>query len=576
MKYTLHFQKAYQQIIDVHIESQVEKGEVSFHLPAWRPGRYETQNFATFVFDASAKMEDGTEVPVSKTSIHTWQVDAPVDGKLHFTYSFFANLKDAGGTYFDEERILVNGITLLMYRKENMEDSCEMLLDLPSGWKLGGGFHSEGHHHCFANFHELVDTPFLASKDLFHHEFVVSDIPTHLWFMGDCTPDFQRLEKDIVAYSEAQMKMFGEFPVDQYHYLFVAWPFAYRHGVEHVNSTVIVMGPGFKLMEGRYYDSLLEISSHELFHTWNVKQIRPEEMYPYDYSGPNYSRLHYVTEGVTTYYGDLMLWKGNVWGIDKWIRSVNGELQGHYYSGAQDFISLEEASIQSWTNGYKGDTAPNRKISFYTKGYLIAMLLDMEIREASDDAHNMDELMYRMYHEVAKAGRGYTADDFKSLSEELAGKSLDEFWDKYISGTADLIPALKSLGDRVGMALVEMPPPEPVRCWWGMAVKKEDGAWVIDKLYENSPATKAGMHIGDEIIAIGGRKIVGNINEWLIYLKESFMVEVHYFHQGRVKTAQLPLASSPVFKVPQFVLSGNPTPEQIVNRRKWQSVGKQS
>lgn len=571
MKYTLRINKAHEQFLEVLIESPVSPGVVQFHLPAWRPGRYETQNFPRFITDVSAEME-GSTLSVWKSSIHTWEVEVLSGGILQLRYRMFANMKDAGGTYLDEDRLLVNGINLFMYQKEKIDTACELNLELPSGWKLGGGFAEEGMRHHFKDYHHLVDTPFLAGKELVHHLFKVRDIPTHLWFQGDCHPDFTKLEADIRAYSEAQLELFGSFPVEDYHYLFVSWPFPYRHGVEHVNSTVIVMGPGHRLMHGRYYESLIEISSHELFHTWNVKNIRPKDMAPYDYSQPNYSRLHYITEGVTTYYGDLMLWKGGVWNDERWVKSINGELQSHYSTGGQDYVSVEEASFQSWTNGYKSDSAPNRKISFYTKGYLVAMLLDLRIRKNSGDIHSLDEVMRRMYEYVGKLGKSYKKEDFKEIAEDLAGQSLDQFWEEYVSGTEDLTPALRELGDYMGMTLLELPPPDPAWSWWGMQVKKEDGKWLVDKLYEESPARQAGLHLGDELVAIAGRKIDRDLTEWLRYFNENFRVELHYFHHGKLKSATLPISANWLYKVPQFVLIGNPSLVQKSHMESWKAV----
>ncbi|MCI4670798.1 MAG: PDZ domain-containing protein [Bacteroidia bacterium] len=572
MKYSLRIEKPHEQLIHISISCPVSPGRQHFKLPAWRPGRYETQNFARFILDESAEMDDGTSLQVEKTSIHNWMVETSTKGTLIFSYKMYANMTDAGGTYLDEDRLLVNGINLFMYKEDLMDSPCELSLELPSNWMLGGGFMEEGRQQSFSDYHQLVDTPFLAGKELFHHEFPVMEIPTHIWFQGDCHPDFNKLEQDIRAYSEAQIQMFGDFPVDQYHYLFVSWPFAYRHGVEHFNSTVIAMGPGHRLMQGRYYESLLEISSHELFHTWNVKYIRPTDMAPYDYSQPNYSKLHYITEGVTTYYGDLMLWKGGVWNENRWLKSINGEIQSHYLTGAMDHISLEEASIQSWTNGYKGEAVPNRKISFYTKGYLVAMLLDYTIRKSSMDAHSLDDVMKQMYISIGKEGKSYSKEDFKGITEHYAGVSLDKFWSKYISGTESLAPALQEMGRYMGITLLEVSPVDPVWNWWGMQVKKEDNQWIVDRLYEDSPARHAGLHIGDEIIAIGGRKLGNDLSEWLTYLEGSFRTEVHYFHKGKIKTAQLPLSSEGRYKVPQFVLIGNPSEEQRQHMQSWKSV----
>ncbi len=572
MKYSLQFDKPHEQFVSISLELPLDPGKTILTLPAWRPGRYEGQNFARLISDESAQLKSGKPCTLKKISTHEWEIETEAEDKLEFSYRFFANLKDAGGTYLDEDRLLFNGITCLMYDKNRINEACELLIQLPSGWKMAGAFQGEGLHHCFSDYHQLIDTPFMAGREIFHHSFMVRHVPTHLWFLGECHPDLERMESEIRAYSEAQFDLFGSFPVDQYHYFYMAWPFAYRHGVEHFNSTVIVMGPGHKLMQSPYYDSLLEISSHELFHTWNVKLIRPIDMLPYDYSRPNYSRLHYITEGVTTYYGDLMLWKGGVWNLDRWIKSINGELQSHYATGAQDHISLEKASFQSWTNGYRVETVPNRKISFYTKGYLIAMLLDVLIRRRSKDKYSLDDLMRQMYQEFGMKNRGYEGEDFKKIAESLAGESMDDFWAKYIAGSADLLPQLKELGAYMGMTVVEMPPPDPLWNWWGMKLKKDNGRWLVEKLYESSPGRQAGLHIGDELVAIAGKKVDEDINHWLMYLKEQVRVDLHFFHHQKLKSVQLPLDTQPVFRIPQFVLRGKLNKDERQHLENWQRI----
>ncbi|RMG62790.1 MAG: M61 family peptidase, partial [Bacteroidetes bacterium] len=393
MTYTLTFARAAEQLIDVQLEAELPGGPSTFRLPHWRPGRYELQHYARNLGDLRAETLDGTPLSLTQLATHAWEITLPEAASIRLCYVYYATQPDAGGSWFDHDQIYVNGINLFLYRQETIEAPCNLRLQLPAGYQVGGGLPGPGPEYAFADFHQLVDTPFFASPDLIHHQFVAAGIPTHLWFMGACQPDLPRIEADICAYTEAQVQLFGTFPVADYHYLYLMLPHRFRHGVEHHNSTVITMGPGYRLMEPAFYRSFLEISSHELFHTWNVKALRPADMWPYDYRQENYSRLHYITEGITTYYGDLMLWKAGLWTLDEWLTSINGELQRHYKMGGHDRISLEEASFRSWTNGYSAEGIPNRRISFYTKGYLVALLLDLRLRLLTEHVTSLDQVM---------------------------------------------------------------------------------------------------------------------------------------------------------------------------------------
>lgn len=572
MHYQLTCRRLTEQILDVSLDLDIPQGVSCFSLPKWRPGRYEYQNYVRNLADLTVTAENGQTIEWQQVSSHSWEVFVDQPTRIHLSYQYYANLPDAGGTFLCADGLLWNGITCMLYVEGRLDEACTLSIQLPDEWQIGG-VSPEARQLSFADFHALVDTPLLASKSLQHHEFDIQGIQTHLWFWGDCQPDMVRMEADIRGYSLAQMKMFGDIPCTAYHYLYVMWPYPYRHGVEHQQSTVIAMGPGVKLMQPDHYQSFLEISSHELFHVWNVKALRPADMLPYDYGQENYSRLHYVTEGVTTYYGDLMLWKGGVHTFDQWINAVNKQLLRHYMGGGQAFVSLADASFQSWTHGYQSETYPNRKISFYTKGFIVAMMLDLCIRMKTQDAHSLDQVISQLYHELGKEGKGYTAADYQTLVEKVMQEDMQAFWDQYITGTASLEPLLNQVGQYVGLVTVPVVPPQPSVAWWGIRTKvQEKGKVIVDHLYADSVAAKAGIGKGDELVAISGRKIEGDLDEWLQYLKDAFRVEVHYFQRGQLRVATLPVQESPSFMIPQWVQMNNLSPAQAAHRNAWQQV----
>ncbi|MEO0469917.1 MAG: PDZ domain-containing protein, partial [Bacteroidota bacterium] len=456
---------------------------------------------------------------------------------------------------------------------EGQEDiPCNLYLDIPTDYEVGG-LAGAGPHYDFVNFHQLVDSPFLAGRSLTHLQFPLDGIPIHIWIKGEMAMNPATLLHDIRRYSEVQLRMFGHFPEKEYHYLLVILPFSYRHGVEHHQSTVISMGPGVRMQEPKMYRSLLEICSHEFFHTWNVKALRPVDMYPYRYEGENYSRLHYVTEGVTTYYGDLMLWKGNVWDEGVWLSSVNGELARHYGMGGHDQVSLEQASFDSWVNGYKSGGAPNQRISFYTKGYLVAMLLDAEIRRRTDHQHSLDEVMREMYHRLARKARGYTKADYQGIIEELCGSSFDDFFAKMISGTASLLPALQTMGEMYGWQLMKARPESLSDYWWGLKITEENGKGAkITQMRPNSPALTAGLHLDDEIIAVNGRKVDSNWEALLAYAMQENDITLHHFHQGKLLQTSLNVPSKAFHEQPLFVVDAQRSQEQMAQLQAWRSL----
>lgn len=573
MKYYLAFKNPTEQLISVKMASIGTQSPVIFHLPKWRPGRYELQRYDRRITDVTAVSANGKPLVINRLTTHSWQVDAALGEVFFFHYIYYANVLDGGSTYFDKDRIYVNGINLFMYQEGRMDEPCELYLNLPGeGYEVACGLPKVANHWLAEDFHQLVDAPFLAGRDLQHHAFEVKGVLMHLWFQGECQPDFITLERDFRGYSEAQIELFGEFPVPEYHYLVAVRPDLYRHGVEHYNSTVIAIGPGPRLNQKELHKAFLEVCSHELFHTWNVKAIRPKEMLPYDYGQENYSRLHYITEGVTTYYGDLMLWKGGGWDLSQWLHSLNGVLKRFYFRGGKDSISLRQASLESWINAYNLSGAPNRQISFYIKGCLVAFLMDVEIRRLTKNEFAFDDVMYALYHDFGKKGEGYEEADVKNIIQHLTGQDFTDFFDRYIDGTADIEPALQAAGAYIGFEIFKEPFDSLAISFFGMEVNEKGKSFsTIENIYPNSPALHAGLSKGDEIISLNGQKVHGNIEHLINYYGADQELEIHFFHLGKLhKTV---LSRQNYFRyTPQFAEVQNPTKRQLENRLEMKKV----
>lgn len=574
MHYRLSFQRATQQIIDISITCRISQGGKSFSLPYWRPGRYTRQDFVKNVADFKVVTDLGQKLLWQKTDTRTWEILAEEEANVTISYSYYAAQQDAGGTWFDDQLIHVNGITCLLFSPGAEAEACTLELDLPEEYEVGGGLPQKTGTISFDSFHQLIDTPFLASNTLEHYQIHVEGIETHLWIQGNHSLDISRLLQQIQAYATTQIHLFGDCPVQEYHYLYLFWAFPYRHGVEHHNSTVIVMGPGMSMHKEAPHKSLLEISSHEYFHTWNVKALRPADMVPYDYQQENYSTLHYVTEGVTTYYGDLMLWKSGIWSWDQWGDSINGELARHYGMAGKDHISLAMASYDSWVNGYDTSGFPNRRISFYTKGYLVAMITDHLIRQFSHGAHNLDDVIHEMYQEIAKTGRGYTAEDYLSTVEKYAGRDMREFAAKYIHGIQPLELMLEDIAVVTGQKLIHVPPSSPALARLGIVWSASGkGEIVVDNIWPDSPAESASLYIGDHLIAINGAQIGKSPDSLLERLQPGEAVELTTWHQGQVRTLHLKANLTTVGAIPQFISMIDATPEQRAYRETWKRLG---
>ena len=291
MKYIVSYQQAANHFIDIEFiaENSQQQEELIIQLPAWRPGRYELANFAKNIQKWQVFNEKGKPLCFEKIAKDTWKVSTNKAKQVHIKYNYYASEINAGSSYLDDNQLYINGVNCFLYVPEQINMPCTLELKVPKDYQVATGLKPKSKHQFEAkDFHELVDSPFIASNSLKHYAFEESKVLFHLWFQGECKPDFEKLETDFKKFCKQQIKDFGSFPVNEYHFLFQILTYKTYHGVEHSNSTVISLGPSYEIMDEKgWYNELLGVSSHELYHTWNVKQIRPIEMYYYDYTKEN-------------------------------------------------------------------------------------------------------------------------------------------------------------------------------------------------------------------------------------------------------------------------------------------------
>ena len=508
MRYLLEFPEPHNQQFRVtaFLRSNGKK-EMEIFISKWRPGRYELADYASLISQVGVTNEKGNTLPFRKTGTHSWLVESEGSDEVVFQYDFYANRIDAGSSFLDPNLVYVNGINLLVFSPELIHEEASLECNFPPDFRVACSLpFSNG---CFRapDFHDLADSPILASPNLVQHSFPIGGIKFHVWFRSDCEINPETLTKNFPSFLKTQINMFGDCPVSEFHFLFILTESAFYHGVEHHASTAIVIGPCGELADesSLIYREFLGISSHEFFHTWNVKAIRPLELLPYDYQKENFTGLHYVTEGITTYYGDLMLLRSGTWDLDEWMSVFNDSNLARLYRGeGWKHMSLEQASFESWNTGYR-EGVPNRKISFYTKGAVVAFMLDIKIRSHSGEKFSLDDVMRELYQSFARQQRGYTAADFKQLCEKFAGRSLQSFFDEYISGTKDVRTELREMSDLLGLKTGEKGFDQ-----WSLTsagYQTAGGALnpVVIFVWEGSPAEKSGLRKDDQILEINHR-----------------------------------------------------------------------
>jgi len=442
MKYKISVHDAQTHFLALeYIIDYVHQDTIYLQLPAWRPGRYEMQNYAKNIRCFDIVNEVGENIPYKKITKDKWQVDTRKASKIVVRYQYYANQYDAGASYVCGDFIYVNPVNCLMYVEGRMDEAYILELQAPSDYQIACQLPCDGHIITAKNFDNLADSPFIASASMHHYSFEVNCLANsnnqkstiHFWFQGTPYTNMQQLIDETIAYTNEQITLFGELPCSHFHFLYHILPNPFRHGVEHADSTVISMGPNTDWLKSEFYDSFMAISSHELFHLWNVKRIRPSDMLPYDFTKENYSTLGYVYEGVTTYYGDIILLRSGVWNWQQYNDSFNGDLLKHYSNDGSRNYSVAESSFDTWLDGYVPGV-PARKTSIYIEGMLAAFVADILIIFHSKGKYSLDNIMKDLYTHFAKNGKGYTEIDYCALLEKYAGISFEEYFTQLIWG----------------------------------------------------------------------------------------------------------------------------------------------
>lgn len=507
-----------QQYIAIQVEFVATKTFHEIQLPAWRPGRYELGNFAKNVRDFVVYSNDKI-APSEKKSKDCWAISTIVGEKYVVSYQYYAAELNAGSSLLNDEQLYVNPVNCCVFIK-GMEDlPCSIQLNLPEDYEVATSLRQSKKHHLEArNFDELADSPWIASNSLQHDSYEVENTRFHFWFQGECRPDFQRLKNDFSKFTQEQWNRFGEFPFDEYHFLFQIVPFHAYHGVEHLKSTVIYLGASFELFANQYKE-LLGVSSHELYHSWNVKTIRPIELFPYDFTKENYSKLGYLCEGVTTYMGDLMLLRSQVFSLSDFLLEMNVHLQKHFHNSARFHTSVADSSFDTWLDGYVPG-APGRKVSIYTEGALLSLAMDILILSHTNGEKRLDDVMKDFYENIAKQGKGVSEADFWSGIQQYIGTSEEDIWKNYYHGSGDFEVLLKRVFALIGMNLIVEKPINSTACL-GIKTLPSTSGEIITSIYPQSEADKAGLMINDEIIAVNNIVSKHEVANWISYFGDT-------------------------------------------------------
>ncbi|MBP9118509.1 MAG: M61 family metallopeptidase, partial [Methyloversatilis sp.] len=441
--------------VEIDIAKPAAEGQ-RLSLPAWIPGSYMIREFARHIVRIEAR--DGIKaVPLVKLDKHTWQA-APCEGVLRVRYEVYAWDLSVRAAHLDTTHGFFNGSSVFLRVHGCEHTPCEVDIRPPAGraykeWRIAttlpeAGGRNGAKRHGFglyraAKYDELIDHP-VEMGGFALHEFKACGVPHEVAITGHHDIDAARLCEDLRRICEWQIRLFGEpAPFERYVFLVMAVGDGYG-GLEHRSSTALLCSrndlpaPGASEMSDAYR-GFLGLCSHEYFHAWNIKRIKPAAFEPYDLTRENYTRLLWAFEGVTSYYDDLALVRSGVITQDDYLKLLAKTVTQVMRGGGRFKQSLADSSFDAWIKYYRQDeNAPNAIVSYYAKGALVALALDLTLRSKTRGAVSLDDVMRRLWLDHGQTGVGVPEDGVRRVAEAVSGLKLKKFFSEATEGTDDL------------------------------------------------------------------------------------------------------------------------------------------
>jgi len=559
------------------ITCQIAKPEPQgqqLQLPSWIPGSYMIRDFAKNIISFKAIDDSGTPLEHNKINKSTWKIQA-CDSSITVTYEVYAWDLSVRSAHLDTTHGFFNGTSVFLVVVDQEQQACSVEIIKPNGsqydkWRVATSLHAlESTPYSFgqyqaAHYDDLIDHPVeLGTFDV--GTFYVNDIQHDIVLTGKHRADIPKLCDDLKIICQTHADFFGELP-DIKHYLFLTMVVGDGYGgLEHRSSTSLLCSRNDLPIKGQpqtpEYRNFLGLCSHEYFHTWNVKRIKPEAYLPYNLNREVYTEQLWAFEGITSYYDELSLVRNKIITEEHYLEMLGKTITRVLRGNGRNKQSVAESSFDTWTRFYQQDeSAPNNIVSYYAKGTLIALGLDFEIRKATNNNKSLDNVMHILWNEYGKKKIGVAEKRIEEIACEVSGKNLDGFFKEYLYTTKDL--PLEDYFKSVGLTLKSYTS-DSVDNIGGTKNKNEGaiieistlGARIVNNslgaklthVYDNGNAQNAGLSTGDIIIAIDSIKISKTNLEKLIqsYSINDILI-IHVFRRDELMEVKLKLMASDV------------------------------
>ncbi len=562
-------------------------------LPAWIPGSYLIRDFAKHVVRLSAEAL-GQSLAVQKLNKSTWRC-APNTGPLTISYEVYAWDSSVRAAHLDTSHGFFNGASVFLKVEGQENQPCRVAILPPEGeaydsWRVATALPRSGAEpngfgdYQAGDYEELIDHP-VEMGEFSLAAFEACSVSHAIAITGRHRADMSRLCQDLKVLCEYHIRFFGEpAPMDRYVFLVTAVGEGYG-GLEHRASSALLCSrndlPRAGETEiGEGYQNFLGLCSHEYFHTWNVKRIKPAAFTPYNLDSENYTRLLWAFEGITSYYDELGLVRSELISQDSYLERLGQTITRVLRGSGRLKQSLADSSFDAWTKFYQQDeNAPNAIVSYYTKGSLVALALDLTLRRETQGRCSLDEVMRALWKTYGKTGVGVPENGVEQLAAEVSGLDLRSFFDAVLRGTEDLPLEVLLASVGIGYELRASESGEDKggepgkggapRTTLGVRLTPNEKEAKISQVLDESAAQLAGLSAGDSLIAVDGiRATASNLEKIIESYPAGSTVRIHAFRRDGLMEFQATLKAAPL---DTCVLTIDPSadPATVAARRSW-------
>jgi predicted metalloprotease with PDZ domain len=541
VRHTLSFPQKNNQYVHINSKFTVASEQLELSLPSWNPGSYLIRDFAANLERLQASDSDGRQLGVLKISKNRWRVDTRGVAELTLDYDVWAGRINVAESWVESDYALLNGAGMFLYNEQTRHWPQSVTVEMPGSWSA---LHTslkqpQGEPYFLArDYDELLDSPILAGNTV-AYDFEVNAQSYSLVLSGENVLwDGAAAARDTASIVKAQLDFWGISPFDR-KYLFLNLFMDKFSGLEHDHSTVMMCSPW--QMRGREdYIKWLGLVSHEFFHSWNIRRMRPAALAEYDYDQEVYTRELWLAEGLTSYYDNLLLFRGSLIDVSDYFKLLAEEFRDYETTPGRQVRSAELASFDTWIKQYKPDSNKvNSTVSYYRKGSLIGFVSDMEIRRKTKNRASLDTVMREMYSRYGPGGisqDGYPPGAFEDIVESTAGPEVRKIVEDMLKTTSD--PDIDRALDWYGLELQRTPDlPNGEQAPGGIGVKWEVSGSVLlaEHVFLGHPGAAVGVLPGDELLAINGLRVTPeNYQQRLQKLRPDEQIELTLARHGRL------------------------------------------